>query len=153
MARRVFLSYQHRDHGKAKGFNLMGHNPNVKLDFTCRHLLSPVNSENPAYISSKIKEQIKGTSATVVLIGRDTANSDWVANEIDWSREKGNGIVGILIDPDATIPPGLTEAGAEILDWARPEDVHQFDDAIERAIAATNRSNRMVVNSASTCAR
>ena len=43
------------------------------------------------------------------------------------------------------------EAGAEILDWTIPDDVHSFDAAIERAVAATARGANMPTNSVSTC--
>lgn len=33
MSRRVFLCYQHRDHGRARGFNLMRYAPNSKLEY------------------------------------------------------------------------------------------------------------------------
>ncbi|MFD4325671.1 TIR domain-containing protein [Nocardioides sp. NPDC058538] len=151
--RRVFLSYQHRDQMRAKGFNLMSYNKNLKLNLSVRHLLDPVNSENRNYITSKIKEQIKGTSATVVLIGTDTANSEWVAREIEWSREKGNALVGILIDNGAEIPAGLTEAGAEILDWNKPSDTGEFGPAVERAVRGTARGIDMPRNSISHCSR
>lgn len=153
MTRRVFISYQHADQMKARGLNLMTYNKNVNVDFTGRHLLDPVNSQDPDYITRKIKEQIKGSSATIVLIGKNTADSAWVNKEIQWSEEKGNGIIGIRIDPDAPIPDGLTEYGAEILDWYMPADVGQFDEAIERAIAATTRGRSMPTNTMSTCTR
>ncbi|MEI8413163.1 MULTISPECIES: TIR domain-containing protein [unclassified Kribbella] len=153
MARRVFLSYQHLDQMKAKGLNLIRYNKNIKLDLTMRHLLDPVKSQDSNYITRKIKEQLKGTSATIVLIGKDTAKSDWVAKEIEWSREKGNAIVGIRLDPTAKVPDGLLEAGAEMLDWSKPEDVHQFGPAVERAILGTLRGTRMPTNSISTCSR
>jgi hypothetical protein len=153
MTRRVFISYQHEDLLKAKGLNLMTYNKKVNVDFTGRHLLSPVDSQDDAYISRKIREQLKGSSATIVLIGRETTNSEWVEREIAWSREDGKGIIGIRVDPDAEVPEGLTEYGAEILDWSTPEDVNQFDEAIERAIAATGRAKSMPLNSSSTCTR
>lgn len=151
--RRVFISYQHKDQMKAKGLNLMRYNEHLNVEFVGRHLLDPVDSSNNEYITRKIKEQLSGTSATVVLLGAETADSEWVAREIEWSREKGNGIVGIRIDPKAEIPEGLTECGAEILDWFKPEDVHEFDAAIERAIAVTSRGNDVPINSESTCKR
>lgn len=151
--RRVFLSYQHRDQMRAKGFNLMSYNKNLKLDLSIRHLLDPVNSENRGYISTKIKEQLKGTSATVVLIGKDTAQSDWVAREIEWSREKGNALVGIQIDKGAEVPAGLIEAGAEILDWSEPSDAAEFGPAVERAVRGTSRGRDMPRNSISHCSR
>ena len=121
MARRIFMSYQHRDHGRARGFNLMRQSPKVKAEFSVRHLLTPVKSTNPGYIGTKIREQLDNTSVTAVLIGKDTANSDWVAKEIAWSLEKGNGLVGILIDPSAAIPEALRAYGAEIVDWSESQ--------------------------------
>lgn len=149
--RRVFISYQHLDQMKAKGFNLMSYNKRIDVEFVGRHLLDPVDSTNAAYITSKVKEQLKGSSATVVLIGDKTADSDWVDDEIQWSLEKGNGIVGIKLDPDAEIPQGLRDTGAEILEWS--EVTTEFNDAIERAVAATRRGQNMPLNTASTCAR
>lgn len=143
MVRRIFISYHHGDRMKAKGFNLLRWNPNVDFEFVGRHLLDPVDSEDPDYIKRKIREQISGTSVTVVLIGKGTANSDWQAWEIYESvnKEKPNGILGILLE-DAKRPPSdspvgkaLREAGAEIIEW-KP---HEFEDAIERAAKAAGR--------------
>jgi hypothetical protein len=143
--RRVFISFQHKDRNKAKGFNLLRWNKNVEADFIGRHLLDPVNSENEAYIRSKIAEQLKGTSVTVVLVGGKTCNSTWVEYEIEKSVEKGNGILAIRLDGNAALPKGspvhdaLKDAGAEIIDW----DSHEFGDAIERAFNATKRINQI----------
>jgi hypothetical protein len=153
VTRRVFISYQHADQMKARGLDLMTYNKNVNVDFTGRHLLDPVKSKDPEYISRKIKEEIKGSSATIVLLGKQTADSGWVDKEIQWSEEKGNGIIGIRIDPDAAIPEAITDYGAEILDWYKPSDVAEFDAAIERAIAATGRGSAMPTNTMSTCTR
>ncbi len=155
MARRVFISYQHQDQMKARGLNLMRYNQHLDVNFVGRHLLDPVDSTDLDYISRKIREQIKGSSATIVLIGEHTAESDWVPREIAWSLAKDppNGLIGIRIDPAAEIPAELTEAGAEILDWSTAEDVYEFDAAIERAIAATARGRNMPTNSISTCSR
>lgn len=153
MTRRVFISYQHADQMKARGLNLMRHNEHVDVDFTGRHLLDPVKSSDPDYIGRKIREQMKGSSATIVLIGKDTANSDWVDKEIEWTKNEGKGILGIRIDPNAAVPEGLSEYGAEILDWFDPSDVAEFDEAIERAIAATVRGQNMPINTSSTCTR
>lgn len=147
--RRVFISCQHADQMKAKGFNLMRFNKHLDIEFVGRHLLDPVDSKDPAYIKRKIQEQMDGCSATVVLIGNQTADSDWVDHEIAKSVEQGKGIIGVRLEAGAEVPNGLTQAGAEILEWNEVPD--QFNDAIERAIAATNR--RMPLNTASTCAR
>lgn len=155
MARRIFISYQHQDQLRAKGFNLMRYNKHLNLEFVGRHLLDPVKSDDPAYISRKIRERLKGSSVTIVLIGDVTAQSIWVGREIQWSLDKKppNGLLGIRLSPDAPVPDELMERGAEILSWYKPEDVHEFQDAIERAAAAARSALAMPTNSASTCAR
>jgi hypothetical protein len=141
MPRRVFLSYQHRDHGRAKGFDLMGRSPHVEIASSVRHLLNPVASQDPEYVGRKIREQQKFTSVTVVLVGKDTHKSDWVAKEIDWSLSKDppNGLLAIRIDPDASLPQGLVDYSAEVLDWTRPSTIETFEAAIERAALRAGR--------------
>ena len=92
---------------------------------------------------------------TVVLIGDNTTDSAWVEREIQWSLSKvpPNGLLGIRLSPDVEISESLRVHGAEILDWFNPEDVHEFQDAIERAAASARRSRYMPANSASTCGR
>ena len=135
MGRKIFISYQHRDQMKAKGFNLLRWNKNVDLEFVGRHLLDPVDSSNADYIRARIKEQLTGTSVTIVLIGKTTAESTWVSDEIRWSQEKGNGLLGIRLDDAGPTPQELVDAGAEVIDW----DAHQFEGAIERAALAAGR--------------
>ena len=136
MARRIFISCSYEDQMKAKGFNLLRWNKNVEFDCVGRHLLDPVDSTNADYISSKIKEQLSGTSVTVVLIGKETAKSDWVSKEVQWSLEKGNGVVGICLEADCRVPPALISCGAEIINW----DPHGFAAAIERAASSSSRA-------------
>jgi hypothetical protein len=135
MGKRIFISYQHQDLQKAKGFNLLRWNKNVELEFVGRHLLSPVDSNDPDYITRKIQEQLKGSSVTVVLLGDQTDKSDWVEKEIKLSLEKGNGIVGIKVSNGAQVPDLLNDCGAEILDW----QPHEFQAAIDRAFEAAGR--------------
>jgi hypothetical protein len=141
MARRVFLSYQHRNHGRAKGFNLLRHAPNLKLEYSVRHLLKPVDSSRDVYVGSEIRKQMNGTSVTVVLIGKGTAASDWVRKEIEWSlaKQPANGLLGIVIEPGAMIPSALEAYGADVIDWTKPGDVAEFEDAIEAAALRAGR--------------
>jgi hypothetical protein len=44
-----------------------------------------------------IDNQLEGTSVTVVLIGKETSQRDWVRYEIRRSVEKKNGILGVYI--------------------------------------------------------
>ena len=137
MARRIFISCQYDDQMKAKGFNLLRWNKNVPVEFVGRHLLDPVHSKNWDYISRKIREQLTGTSVTVVLIGDKTWQSDAVAYEVQQSLKKGtpNGILGILLHDGVKVPESLQECGAEIIDW-NPDE---FEAAINRGALAAGR--------------
>ncbi len=159
MARRIFISYQHDDQMKAKGFNLLRWNKNVDFEFVGRHLLDPLDSSNEDYIKSKISELLKGTSVTVVLIGKETHDSDWVTWEIEKSLDKDspNGILGIRAQGDAPLPDdspvgkALRDAGAEVINW----DPSTFQSAIERAAktAGRVRAIRAAGADSSSCAR
>ena len=122
---------------KAKGFNLLRWNKNVPVEFVGRHLLDPVDSTNWDYISRKIREQLTGTSVTVVLIGDTTWQSDAVAYEVQQSLKKGtpNGILGIRLHDGVQIPDSLRDCGAEIIDW-KPDE---FEGAIDRAALVLQR--------------
>jgi MTH538 TIR-like domain (DUF1863) len=151
MSRRIFVSCAYQDQARAKGFNLLRWNKNVDLEFVGRHLLDPVHSNDPDYIARKIKEQLTGTSVTVVLVGRETAKSDWVEREIQWSLGKGNGVLAIRLD-DVPLPNGIIECGAEVIGW----DPAAFDDAIERAALQAGRTQALQAvgtDTGSGCAR
>jgi antiphage defense system Thoeris ThsB-like protein len=151
MARRIFISFQRRDRDRAAGFNLLRWNKNVDFEFVGRHLLSPVDSEDPDYIRRMIGEQMHGTSITVVLIGKETVDSGWVAHEIERSLADGKGLLGIRLEPGVAVPQALADSGAEIIDW----DPHAFEDAIERAFVAAGRTDaiKRVAGTGGSCAR
>lgn len=140
--RSLFISFHSADVQKARGFNLLQYSKNVDANFSSRHLLSPVDSQNDDYVWRKISEQMTGTSATVVLLGEKTYDREWVAREIEKTVQDGKGVLAMrLKDVDAPLPPdsrvgkALDEAGAEVLDW-NPDAI---EDAVERAINQERR--------------
>ncbi|NHN60052.1 MULTISPECIES: TIR domain-containing protein [Halorussus] len=142
--RRVFISYEGSDRMKAKGFRLLRWNKNVDVEFQDRHLLDPVDSTNRGYIQQCIRDEIKGTSTTVVLVGENTKDSDWVDYEIERSLKDGNGLVAIKVDDNITdedVPDKLKENGAEIVDW-NPDE---FADAIDRAASQRSKVGESTV--------
>ena len=54
-----------------------------------------VKKNGDAAIKQWIKDQLHGTSVTVVLVGSDTCASRYVQYEIDQSKARGNGLLGI----------------------------------------------------------
>ena len=112
-------------------------NQNVEFEPSVHHLLSPVNSENPQYIRSKINDQITGTSVTAVLIGDHTEKSEWVDYEIKESLARGHPVIGIRLKghEDAPVPPALNQAGGKVIDW----EPQTFSDEIERQALISSR--------------
>ena len=137
VGRRIFLSFDHDGRLQVQGFRLMQWNPNLDFEFTTRDLLTPVSSENPDYICAKIREQMKGTSCIVVLLGKRTAQSYWVDFEIREALKDGKGVLGIRLKDagGVAIPPALEEAKAKVIDW----DPHQFEDEINKACLIAER--------------
>ncbi len=56
-----------------------------------------VKKKGDAAIKKWIDDQLIGTSVTVVLIGAETSNRDYVKYELEKSWSRGNGILGIHI--------------------------------------------------------
>ena len=103
-------------------------------------------------IARMIDRNLRQTSVTVVLIGKETANRPWVRYEIKKSIERQNGLLGIRIHhlknqhSESDWWPGRTPNvpyGIEfpVYDWDR--DLDRFRKAIE---AAGKRSDAMLEN-------
>ena len=126
MRRRIFLSFQHEDRQQASGFNLLQWNPNVDFDFVERHLLSPADSTDQDYIRSRIREELNGTSVTIVLVGQRTAESEWVDFEMG---------IRLKDSEESPVPAALEEAEARVIEW----NPSHFSDEIERAALIAGR--------------
>ena len=57
-----------------------------------------VKKKGKANIENWINEQLKYKNCTIVLIGSDTANREWVRYEIKRSWETGKALLGIFIN-------------------------------------------------------
>jgi len=73
-----------------------------------------------------IDRQLEGTSVTVVLIGAETCDREWVRYEIQRSYEKGNGIVGIYIH-NLKDQNGNTDKRGDI-DFGKINGKHDFKE-------------------------
>lgn len=99
MARRVFFSFHYqrdiwrvnqiRNCWVTRGVNEAG--------FWDNSLWEATKSQGDIALRNLIDTGFIGTSVTVVLIGAETANRKWVKYEIQKSRERGNGMIGIYI--------------------------------------------------------
>lgn len=100
MARRAFFSFHYKnDVWRA---NIVRNSWVTKNDKEAAGFIDAADFEEvekggDAIIKKWIREQLEGTSVTVVLIGSETSNREYVKYELEKSWEKGNGILGIYI--------------------------------------------------------
>lgn len=100
MARRVFFSF-HYDRDKwraAQVRNSWVTKPDRETaGFWDATEWEKVKKQGDEATKRWINKYLEGTSATVVLIGKETSDRKWVRYEIKRSHERGNGILGIYI--------------------------------------------------------
>ena len=98
MARRVFFSFEYSDIWRVNqvrnSWVTRGIEPAGFLD---KAEFESIQKHGDAAIARWIDQQLHGTSGTVVLVGAYTCASRWVNYEIEASKAKGNGLLGIDI--------------------------------------------------------
>lgn len=99
MARRTFFSFHfERDNWRAGQVrNCWVTQDRESAGFWDAAAWESVKKKGEDAIHAWIDEQLKGTSVTVVLIGAETSQRDYVGYEIKQSHGKGNGMLGIYI--------------------------------------------------------
>lgn len=100
MARRVFFSFHYEnDVWRANIVRNSWVTKDCKeaAGFIDAAAFEEVKKGGDAAIKKWIREQLTGTSVTVVLIGSDTNDREYVKYELQQSYERGNGILGIYI--------------------------------------------------------
>jgi MTH538 TIR-like domain (DUF1863) len=100
MARRVFLSFHYeRDVWRAAQVrnSWVTKEDRESAGFWDAAKWEEVKKRGKGAIEKWIDEQLQGTSVTVVRIGAETSEREYVGYEIKESYPKGNGILGIHI--------------------------------------------------------
>jgi hypothetical protein len=99
MARKIFFSFHYeRDAwraGQVRNCNVVAGQD--QYGFIDAVDWESIKKKGDSAIERWIDDQLKNTSVTVVLIGAETADREWVQREIVKSWNRGNGIVGIWI--------------------------------------------------------
>jgi len=93
-------------------------------------------------VRALIDEGLKGTSVTVVLIGSETANRQYVEYEIEKSVERGNGLLGIYVHnlkdqhgktcAKGAVPAGLLKRRIPVYEWDREKFGQWVEEAHSR---------------------
>lgn len=115
MPRRVFFSFKYLDVSRAmvvrnswvtKGVDAAG--------FIDKASFEAVKRQGDTAIRNWIDSQLQGTSVTAVLVGQKTCGSRWVKYEIDASKARGNGLLGIDVSKIADLQGNTSERCGEI---------------------------------------
>jgi hypothetical protein len=128
LARRVFFSFHYeRDAWRAGQVrNSWVTKPDREAVFRDAAGWEAVQSQGDDAIKRWIDSRLEGTSVTVVLIGAETCNREWVRYEIQRSYEKGNRIVGIYVH-NLKDQNGNTDQKGDI-DFGKIGDEYDFDE-------------------------
>jgi len=91
--KRVFISFRAEDRQKVNGLRLLAANPDFDIEFYDESVRTAINSQNAAYIRTKIREKINRTSVTLCMVSALTHTSQWVDWELEESLDKGNDLI------------------------------------------------------------
>jgi hypothetical protein len=99
MARKIFFSFHYeRDSwraGQVRNCNVVSSED--EYGFIDAAEWESIKKNGDTAIQRWIDDQLKNTSVTVVLIGAETADREWVQHELVKSWNRDNGIIGIRI--------------------------------------------------------
>ena len=147
MARRAFFSFEYaNDVGRAmvvrKSNALRGIDTAGFIDAA---EFEKIRRAGEGAIRRWIDNQLANTSVTVVLVGRDTCSSKWVQYEIEQSKKRGNGLLGVDISKIRNFQGQTTErcgripAGYKFYLWNNQNGYENLGSWIEEAAKAAGR--------------
>ena len=127
----IFVSHQHNDADKIEDFKRLIGNHGIDMrDSSIYESKLKNNATNEQYIKYElIKPQITWAGTVVVLIGKETAKSDYVNWEIKTAAEMGKRIIGVYLQgaTEEDIPAELIEHGHNLVGWNGNRIVRAID--------------------------
>lgn len=121
--KRVFLSFISEDLDLVNLFRGQAKNENSELDFIDFSLRVPIDSKNAEYIKRGIRERIKNSSISIILIGKNTHKSKWVNWEIEESLKLQKPVLAVCLENPLSlkIPDAINKHKIKILTWDHKE--------------------------------
>lgn len=147
MARRVFFSFEYdhdvwranvvRKSGMTKGIEDAGYIDAAEFE--------KVKKNGDDAVRKWIDDQLKNTTVTAVLVGEHTCSSKWVKYEIEASKTRGNGLLGIDVskigdkDGNTSDRCGRIPEGYSFYLWNNDNGYDNLGDWVEEAAKAAGK--------------
>jgi antiphage defense system Thoeris ThsB-like protein len=135
MARRVFFSFHYDNDilrvGQIRNSGIVLSAGDTAAGFTDSASWESVKRQGEGAIQKWIDNELNGTSVTVVLIGSQTAERQWINYEIIESVKRGNGLLGIYIHNVKDL------TGTTDVKGANPFDSLRWDNGKGAQLSAT----------------
>jgi hypothetical protein len=146
VARRVFFSFKYEDVSRAMVVrNSWVTQGKEAAGFIDAAEFEKVKKKGDPAIKAWVDGQLQRTSVTVVLVGALTCTSRWVNYEIEASKARGNGLLGIDISKIKDFSGATTErcgqlpVGYDFFLWFKDEGSKNLSIWIEAAARAAGR--------------
>ena len=113
--RNVFISFSIADEAQVNLLRSQAKDPRFDLEFRDYSVKEPFDEK----WKSNCRDRIAQTSATIVMIGPDTASREAVNWEIEESYRQGKKVIGVRISRDRNdpIPNAMRAHNAPIIYW------------------------------------
>lgn len=132
MGKKVFVSYKNEDQDRRYKNLLVAwsesdHN-HFDIKFEDLSVGVSINSEDATYIKRVIKERIRDCQVFLMLVGKNTGDSDWCMWEIEKAVELNKKIVSVKIDPAYVTPIDLFGIGTNFVSGFTYEKIKKAID-------------------------
>ncbi|MFN3532431.1 MAG: TIR domain-containing protein [Candidatus Brocadia sp.] len=123
--RNVFISFHVEDEAQVNLLRSQAKREQFGIEFRDYSVKEPFDEK----WKQQVRERIALCSATIVMIGPDTAKREAVLWEIEESYRQGKKVIGIRIygDRNDPIPRQMQENGAPIVNWKMEEIRAELD--------------------------
>ena len=146
MARRVFFSFEYSDVTRAMVVrNSWVAQGRESAGFIDSADFEKLKKKGDHAVKMWIDNQLVNTSVTAVLVGANTCNSKWVQYEIQQSKLRGNGLLGIDVSQIKNFVGwtsyccGRIPSGYPFYSWYSDDGYHNVGSWIENAAKAAGR--------------
>lgn len=116
----IFVSHYHSDAEKIENLKSILSKHGLDMhDSSIYEAKTPNNANNPDYIKSLIRTQIDWAGTEIVLIGKNTSESEWVNWEIQAAAGYGKRIIGVYLqgETDSNLPKEFIKYGQALVKW------------------------------------